>query len=44
MKYGLLKKDKNGVSELYSLSDYIIEDENGNAKKLEMMQHTIKIT
>lgn len=29
-----VEKDKNGVSELYSLSDYIIEDENGNAKKV----------
>ena len=29
-----VEKDKNGVSELYSLSDYIIEDENGNAKKI----------
>ena len=29
-----VEKDKNGVSELYSLSYYIIEDENGNAKKV----------
>ncbi len=29
-----VEKDKNGVSELYSLSDYIIEDENGNTKKV----------
>ena len=29
-----VEKDKNGVSELYSLSDYIIEDENGNARKV----------
>ena len=29
-----VEKDKNGISELYSLSDYIIEDENGNAKKV----------
>ena len=29
-----VEKDKNGVSELYSLSDYIIEDKNGNAKKV----------
>lgn len=29
-----VEKDKNGVSELYYLSDYIIEDENGNAKKV----------
>ena len=29
-----VEKDKNGVSELYSLSDYIIKDENGNAKKV----------
>ena len=29
-----VEKDNNGVSELYSLSDYIIEDENGNAKKV----------
>ena len=29
-----LEKDKNGVSEIYSLSDYIIEDEDGNAKKV----------
>ena len=28
------EKNKNGVSELYSLSDYIIEDENGNTKKV----------
>ena len=28
------EKDKNGVSEIYSLSDYIIEDEDGNAKKV----------
>lgn len=28
------EKDKNGVSEIYSLSDYIIEDEDGNAKKI----------
>lgn len=28
------EKDKNGVSEIYSLSDYIMEDENGNAKKV----------
>ncbi len=28
------EKDKNGVSEIYSLSDYIIEDEEGNAKKV----------
>lgn len=28
------EKDKNGVSEIYSLSDYIMEDENGNAKKI----------
>lgn len=29
-----VEKDKNGVSDLYSLSDYIIEDENGNTKKV----------
>lgn len=29
-----VEKDKNGISELYSLSDYIIENENGNAKKV----------
>lgn len=29
-----VEKDKNGVSELYSLSNYIIEDENGNTKKV----------
>ena len=28
------EKDKNGISEIYSLSDYIMEDENGNAKKV----------
>jgi len=28
------EKDKNGVSEIYSLSDYIIEDEEGNTKKV----------
>ncbi len=25
------ERDKNGVSEIYSLSDYIMEDESGNA-------------
>ena len=29
-----VEKEKNGISELYSLSDYIIENENGNAKKV----------
>lgn len=29
-----VEKDKNGVSEIYSLSDYIMEDENGNVKKI----------
>lgn len=29
-----VEKDENGISELYSLSDYIIEDENGNTKKV----------
>lgn len=29
-----VEKDKNGISDLYSLSDYIIEDENGNTKKV----------
>ena len=29
-----VEKDKNGISEIYSLSDYIMEDENGNAKKV----------
>ena len=29
-----VEKDKNGVSEIYSLSDYIIEDEDGNTKKV----------
>ena len=28
------EKDKNGVSEIYSLSDYIIEDEKGSSKKV----------
>lgn len=28
------EKNKNGISEIYSLSDYIMEDENGNAKKV----------
>lgn len=28
------EKDKNGISEIYSLSDYIMEDENGNARKV----------
>lgn len=28
------EKDENGISELYSLSDYILEDENGNTKKV----------
>lgn len=28
------EKDKNGVSEIYSLSDYMIEDEDGNTKKV----------
>lgn len=28
------EKDKNGVSEIYSLSDYIMEDEDGNSKKV----------
>lgn len=28
------EKDKNGVSAIYSLSDYIMEDENGNIKKV----------
>ena len=29
-----VEKDENGVSELYSLSDYIIEGDNGNTKKV----------
>ena len=29
-----VEKDKNGISELYSLSDYIVEDKNGNTKKV----------
>ena len=29
-----VEKDKNGISELYSLSDYMIEDEDGNTKKV----------
>ena len=29
-----VEKDKNGVSELYSLSDYMIEDGDGNTKKV----------
>ena len=29
-----VEKDENGISELYSLSDYIIEDEKGNTKKV----------
>lgn len=28
------EKDKDGISEIYSLSDYIMEDENGNTKKV----------
>ena len=28
------EKDKDGISDIYSLSDYIMEDENGNTKKV----------
>ena len=33
MKYGL-QKDKDGISEIYALSDYILEDDKNAGKKV----------
>ncbi len=43
MKYGLQKRIEMVLSEIYALSDYILEDDKSSGKKLEMMPHIIKI-